>query len=86
VLTAFSAPLDDNHDQDRDRDHGRDHGRDWDHGWDGRRDRDGRWDGHPWRWWHDWGISVALRGDGGGHVDWNRHRCESGRFDDFHVR
>ena len=21
-----------------------------------------------------------------GHVRWNQHRCEGGRFDDFHVR
>jgi hypothetical protein len=76
VLSAFSVPLDNDH-----------HG-DWDHhrDWDGRRDHDGGWAGHPWRWWHDWGISADTCRDGGGHVVWDRHRCEGGRFDDFHVR
>jgi hypothetical protein len=76
VPTAFSVSLDDDH-----------HG-DWDHhrDWDGRRDHDGGWWGHPWRWWHDWGISADTCRDGGGHVEWSRHRCEGGRFDDFHVR
>lgn len=65
-------------DRNRDNDHGR--------GWDGDRGRDGDWDGHPWRWWHDWGISADLCRDGGGHVVWDRHRCEGGRFDDFNIR
>ncbi len=72
VLTAFSVPLDNGQ--------GRDHGRDGDRG------RGEGWDGHPWRWWHDDGISGDLCRDGGGHVDWDRHRCASGRFDDFHIR
>lgn len=67
---------------------GRDDRRDNDHGrgWDGDRRRDDNWDGHDWHWWHDWGISAELCRDGGGHVQWDRHRCEGGRFDDFHVR
>ena len=76
VLSAFSAPLDNDHRWDRD------HGR-W---WDGDRGRGDGWDGHPWRWWHDWGISGDRCRDGGGHVVSDRHRCEGGRFDDFHVR
>jgi len=59
-----------------------DHHRDW----DGDRRGDRGWDGHPWRWWHDWGISADTCRDGGGHVRWDHHRCEGGRFDDFHVR
>jgi hypothetical protein len=67
---------------------GWDRGRDNDHGrgWDGDRRGDGDWDGHDWHWWHNWGISAALCRDGGGHVRWDQHRCEGGRFDDFHVR
>jgi hypothetical protein len=75
VLTTFSTPLDNDHRWDRD------HGRSWD---GDRRGNDG-WDGHPWRWWHDAGISPDLCRDGGGHVVGD-HRCEGGRFDDFHVR
>jgi hypothetical protein len=78
VLTAFSVPLGNGHGRGWDNDHGR--------GWDGRRDRDGGWDGRPWRFWHDGGISADLCRDGGGHVNWDRHRCDGGRFDDFHIR
>jgi hypothetical protein len=76
VPTAFSASLD------------RDQHGGWDqHGdWDGRRDHDGGWAGHPWRWWHDWGISADTCSNGGGHVVWSRHQCDGGRFDDFHIR
>ncbi|HEY9416382.1 MAG TPA: hypothetical protein VIQ30_16610 [Pseudonocardia sp.] len=56
------------------------------HDWDGNRDRRGGWDGHPWRWWHDSGITGARCRDGGGHVDWNRRRCYGRRYDGFHVR
>jgi hypothetical protein len=58
----------------------------WHGYWDGDRRHDGSWDGHPWRWWNTWGISADLCRDGGGHVDWGKHRCDGGRFDDFHVR
>jgi hypothetical protein len=85
ALSAFATPLDRDHDNRgwdgadrRDNDHGR--------GWDGDRRRDDNWDGHDWHWWHDWGISPELCRDGGGHVQWDQHRCEGGRFDDFHVR
>ena len=74
--SAFSVPTNDWHRWDRD------HGRSWD---GDRRGRDG-WDGHFWGWWHDSGISWQLCRDGGGHVNWDKHRCEGGRFDDFHVR
>lgn len=76
VLATFSTPLDNDHRWDHD------HGRSWNND---RRGNDG-WDGHPWRWWHNAGISPQLCRDGGGHVVWDRHRCEGGRFDDFHVR
>jgi hypothetical protein len=56
------------------------------HDWDGNRGHDGGWDGHPWRWWHDSGITVQRCRYSGGHVDWSRHRCEGGRYDDFHIR
>lgn len=65
------------------------HDNDWNKGpeWDRGHDRDHwNWGGHNWRWWHDWGISPWLCRDGGGHVDWKRHRCDGGRFDDFRVR
>lgn len=102
VLTspaAFATPLDIGHDNrsedgdgHRDGDHNQrrdqrdrrdgDHGR----GWDGDRRHDDDWDGHNWHWWHDWGISPALCRDGGGHVRWDQHRCDGGRFDDFRLR
>jgi Ni/Co efflux regulator RcnB len=82
ALSAFSAPLDDNHNGDRGHDGNWDRHRDW----DGDRGRNGGWQGHPWRWWHDWGVSADTCRDGGGHVNWDRHRCDGGRFDDFHVR
>jgi hypothetical protein len=95
VLAAFSTPLDnghDNHGQDNhgqdNRGGGNDNRQDNDHGrgWDGDRNHDGDWDGHDWHWWHNWGISADLCRDGGGHVNWDQHRCDGGRFDDFHVR
>lgn len=98
-LAAFSTPLDfgrgnrsGDGDGGRDGDHrqGRDQNdrRDGDHGrgWDGDRRRDNDWDGHDWHWWHDSGISPDLCRDGGGHVRWDRHRCDGGRFDGFRVR
>jgi hypothetical protein len=65
------------------------HDNNWNKGrdWDRSHDRDHwNWGGHDWHWWHNWGISPRLCRDGGGHVDWQRHRCEGGRFDDFRVR
>lgn len=56
------------------------------HDWDGDRGHEGGWDGHPWRWWHDSGITGQRCRIGGGHVDWARHRCYGGRYDDFRVR
>jgi hypothetical protein len=56
------------------------------HDWDGNRRRDGGWEGHPWRWWHDSGITGARCRAGGGHVEGDRHRCEGGRYDDFRIR
>lgn len=75
-LTTFSTQVDNDHRWDRD------HGGSWN---GDRRGSDG-WDGHPWRWWHDTGISPKLCRDGGGHVVGNRKRCNGGRFDDFRVR
>lgn len=73
--SAFSVPVDNFHRWDRD------HGR----GWDGNRRSNDGWDGHPWRWWHDRGISAGLCQVGGGHVNARFHRCAGGRFDDFHI-
>jgi hypothetical protein len=90
VLATFSTPLDkghDNHDQgNRGGDNDNRHDDDRERGWDGDRNHDGDWDGHDWHWWHDWGISADLCRDGSGHVNWDQHRCEGGRFDDFHIR
>jgi hypothetical protein len=56
------------------------------HDWDGNRGRNDGWDGHPWHWWHDAGITAERCRAGGGHVDWPRHHCDGGRYDDFHIR
>jgi hypothetical protein len=56
------------------------------HDWDGNRGREGGWDGHPWRWWHDSGITGQRCRAGGGHVNRARHRCYGGRYDEFRVR
>jgi hypothetical protein len=77
VPAAFTVPVDRYDHGPRDNDHGR--------GWNGDRRRNGGWDGHAWRWWHDRGISADLCQRGRGHVDWRHHRCQGGRFNDFRV-
>lgn len=72
---AFSSPADNVHRWDRD------HGRSWD---GNRRTNDG-WDGRPWRFWHDRGISAALCQAGRGHDNRALHRCAGGRFDGFRI-
>ncbi len=74
--SAYSVPAANFHHWDRD------HGRSWD---GNRRGGDG-WDGHPWRWWHDQGISAQLCRGGGGHVVGRPAHCAGGRFADFRVR
>lgn len=72
---AFSSPEANLHHWDRD------HGRSWD---GNRRGADG-WDGHPWTFWRDRGISAALCQAGRGHDNRALHRCAGGRFDGFHI-